>query len=517
MTSREDAQSALLAAINEWARKPLDRQSFLDGVAPKLQEAFKAMSCAVLMEEPPGGTTRVIARCGAPATDYAVITPLPGSEEPALRLVLYFDRSVELDAVDAVLLRAVASHLRLALTNVELYASERSRRARAESLERIVRTLRDTQTIEEVLLVFAVTVSRQVNLTTAVYEVDRTFALRRAFGPSRALSGGFQERVEIAAVMPSLELQEVTQSGEVPPGVRRAIFGAGEGIVLPLRIDGTLWGLLVFAAPSRQYDWGDQERRIYFRTIASHLQMAIAGARSFERIHELARALSESNEFKDDLLAMLAHDFKGPLTVILGYCELLLENSRTELRDEVETIYSQTQRLVRLSEDAVALAQTQAGGFSLNRVTVDVRVLVGESVKAHNQGDQRITSRMPDSPVMVTLDTARFTHVLDNLLMNALKYSAADISVVVTVASGTAVIEVTDRGIGIPEREIGGVFARFGRASNARSTGIAGSGVGLYVSRKIVQAHGGSIAVQSTEGEGTTFTVRLPLSSTPDA
>jgi signal transduction histidine kinase len=166
---------------------------------------------------------------------------------------------------------------------------------------------------------------------------------------------------------------------------------------------------------------------------------------------------------------------------------------------------------VRLAEDAVALAQTQAGGFSLERAALDLREVVAESVKAHNRGDERIKLTAPAEPVMVSLDPARFNHVLDNLLMNALKYSQDEILVRVTCGDANATIAISDRGIGIPASELGTVFSRFGRATNARRKGISGSGVGLYVSRKIVETHGGSIAVQSKEGEGSTFTVTLPL------
>lgn len=442
--------------------------------------------------------------------ETSVVLPLPVEAGTHLVLALSLPPSRVIDEVDIVLLRTLASYIGLALSNVQLYAQERSRRSRAESLERVVRMLRDTQTIEEVLLVFAATVSHEVKMTCAAYELDRTQAVRRAFRPVEGVRAGFPERIDVAPLLPLLDREDITASPAIPAGVRDALFGSADGIIISLRIDGVLWGLLVFAAPVTT-DWNEPERRLYFQTVASHLELAIAGARGFERIQQLARALSESNEFKDDLLAMLAHDFKGPLTVILGYCELLLENPPEQVRDELETVYSQTQRLVRLSEDAVALAQTQAAGFALDRATLDLRDVLSESVKAHNRGHSRISLAVPDAPVPVNLDSARFNHVMDNLLMNALKYSDAPIAVRLTATGSAATIEVADRGIGIPESEITSVFARFGRASNARRKGIAGSGVGLYVSRKIVEVHGGSIAVQSREAQGSTFTVTLPL------
>jgi signal transduction histidine kinase len=395
------------------------------------------------------------------------------------------------------------------------YDTEQLRRARAESLERVVRMLRDTQTVEEVLLVFAVTASHEVKLTCAVYELEGREAVRRAIRTVEPLRAGMPARCDASSLVALLESEDTVEAATVAAPLRGDLFAGFEGAISALRIHGNLWGFVVLAGPPGSYDWSDPEPRVYFHMLAWHLELALAGAIGFERIQELARALSESNEFKDDLLAMLAHDFKGPLTVILGYCELLLENAPRELHEELETIYSQAKRLVALSEDAVSLAQTQVGGFSLERSTLDLRGLVEESVMAHNRLDVRISLTLPEQPVPVSLDAPRFNHVIDNLLMNALKYSQGEILVCVTRGDANATIAISDRGIGIPANELGAVFARFGRASNARRKGISGSGVGLYVSRKLVEVHGGSIAVQSEEGKGSTFTVTLPLAVEP--
>ncbi len=558
---REAKQSALLALINERARKSLDRQSILESVAEDLRQSFGAMRCAIFGRDE---ASPDFARVLASAESADAKTPLPpvvrlseswlervlagsvigreqvtqdnprdgflravGAQSALLvpliiegrvehAIVLHFSAPAAFDEIDMVMLRSAGSHVGLALANVQLYDLERLRRARAESLERVVRMLRDTQTIEEVLLVFAVTVSHEVRLTCAAYELEGSTAIRRALRTVESAREGVPERIDLAQLLPVLERGDITLGSALPPAIGRAVFGGNEGIIASLRIDGNLWGLVIFAAAGGTYDWVDSERRVYFHMLASHLELALSGALGFERIQQLARALSESNEFKDDLLAMLAHDFKGPLTVILGYCELLLESSTQELHEELETIYSQTKRLVRLSEDAVALAQTQAGGFSLDRSRLDLREVIAESVKAHNRGEARIRLSMTEEPVIVSLDTARFNHVLDNLLMNALKYSQEEVLVRLSRSEGNATIAIIDHGIGIPASELGAVFARFGRASNARRKGISGSGVGLYVSRKIVEVHGGSIAVQSKEGVGSTFTVTLPLSGQAD-
>jgi len=555
---REAKQSALLALINERARKSLDRQSILQSVAEDVRESFGAVRCAIFARDPhapdmvrplanaessqakitlpesvklahtwlerafagsvvgrdeiseDNGRDEFLRSLGAGS---ALIVPLVIDGKVEHAIALHFAKPHAFDEIDMVMLRSVASHVGLALANVQIYDLERLRRARAESLERVVRMLRDTQTMEEVLLVFAVTVSHEVKLTCGVYELEGARANRRAIRTVESAREGVPEQVEAGQLLPLLEREDITTSDALVSALRERFFGGNEGLLSALRIDGNLWGLIVFAAAPGVYDWSDAERRVYFHMLASHLELALSAALGFERIQQLARALSESNEFKDDLLAMLAHDFKGPLTVISGYCELLLENAPPALQEELQTIYSQTKRLVRLSEDAVALAQTQAGGFSLDRSLFDLRQIVGESVKAHNRGEDRIKTSLPSEPVMLMLDPARFNHVLDNLLMNALKYSQDEVHVRVTSGEANATIAISDRGIGIPASELGTVFSRFGRASNARRKGISGSGVGLYVSRKIVETHGGSIAVQSKEGSGSVFTVTLPLAS----
>ncbi|MFN2449969.1 MAG: ATP-binding protein [Candidatus Baltobacteraceae bacterium] len=554
---RESKQSALLAQINERAGKSFDRQSILESVVEDVRRSFGAMRCVIFGRAPSSPEFALVlafaesaeAEHGIPArvcvnetwlerafagsvvsresvgadnprdellraagARSAVLVPLVIEGRVDHAIAIHSAHSNAFDEIDMVMLRSVASHVGLALANVQLYDLERMRRGRAESLERVVRMLRDTQTIEEVLLVFAVTVSHEVELTCAAYAFEGGSGVRRAVRAVESARLGPPEKIDAAPVMRVLESEDIVQSGAIPPAARFPLFGGNEGLMASLRIDGHLWGLVTFSAPPGVYDWDDSERRVYFRMLASHLELALSGALGFERVQHLARALSESNEFKDDLLAMLAHDFKGPLTVILGYCEVLLENAPPQIQEELETIYSQTKRLVRLAEDAVALAQTQAGGFSLSRAVVDLREVVAASVKAHNRGSRgRIRLHCAAEPVRVSLDSSRFNHVLDNLLMNALKYSRGDIAVEVSQGGTLANITIRDRGIGIPQAELATVFVRFGRATNARRKGISGSGVGLYVSRKIVEVHGGSIAVQSVEAEGSTFTVTLPL------
>jgi signal transduction histidine kinase len=189
-----------------------------------------------------------------------------------------------------------------------------------------------------------------------------------------------------------------------------------------------------------------------------------------------------------------------------------MEEEMGNRKASIETIYAQSKRLAKLAEDALVLARTQAAGFSLQRDICDLNGFVGESVHAHDPGEDRIEYVYPEEDdTIVFIDRTRLRHVLDNVIGNALKYSQNTVRVEVEVRGTEALVRVIDSGIGIPPADLERVFVRFGRGTNARSRGIAGTGVGLYISRKIVEVHGGRIAVRSVENEGSTFEIMLPL------
>ncbi len=544
---REAKQSTLLALINERMRKSLDRAQILNAVVEDVRHAFGAATCIIYGRDParPERALVLASACAGTGTgETGVDAELPGPVElgdseigrafegstirhdggsgPGIvvpffsdgrvesALALHFTRPYSFDDVDLVMLRSIAFHVSLALSNVRLFELERLRRGRAELIERVVRILRDTQYVDEVLLVFAVTTSHELPVACAVYGIENGTAERKAMRVREA--GDFEPvpAVDVTTIEDALRRDEAIAGERLPLAIREPLFGENEGLAIPLQIDGNLWGMVAFYVTGRPSYWDDEARQ-FFRSLCVHLELSLTTALGFERIQQLARALRESSEFKDDLLAMLAHDYKGPLTVVLGYCDLLLETLPAEFHGEIETIYAQTQRLVRLSEDALTLAQTQAGGFSLDRAALDLTEFVDEHVAALNRGSARIRVESPETPISIWLDPQRFAHVLENLLQNALKYSTGEVLVRLARDGARATIEVTDRGIGIPETEIATVFARFGRATNARRKGIGGSGVGLYVARKIVEVHGGTISVVSKENEGSTFTISLPV------
>jgi CheY-like chemotaxis protein/two-component sensor histidine kinase len=243
-------------------------------------------------------------------------------------------------------------------------------------------------------------------------------------------------------------------------------------------------------------------------------------ARNVELYHELQTrraAVVELNQVKNDLIAMLAHDFKGPLTTIVGFADVLAEDERfdDEARKFLTMISSSAMRLASLATDTLALSRLEQNELALTIEEFDLVGLVREIVRVFSV-TRAIELRTDRPELVVAGDPARLRQVFENLIGNAIKYSPSGESVEVFLrAKGRGVeISVRDHGIGIPEADKAKLFGRFARAGNARAMGIGGTGFGLYLSKTIVEMHGGTIGVDSKEGAGSTFRAFLPSSVT---
>ena len=218
----------------------------------------------------------------------------------------------------------------------------------------------------------------------------------------------------------------------------------------------------------------------------------------------------------------VAHELRGPLSSVVAFAHLLGDPGSGELTEEqrqyLDVIDRNANRLLRLIEDLLLLSRLQAGRLPLKPAPVRVPALV-EAVLAERAGDSAeagldVGCDLLDGPEL-TCDEARIQQVLHNLLVNAREYTpeGGRVSVTARPVDGGWQLVVTDTGVGIPAAEQDRLFSPFFRASNvagAGRTGTPGAGLGLLISRAIVELHGGGIQVASTEGVGTTVTVTLP-------
>jgi two-component system CheB/CheR fusion protein len=226
---------------------------------------------------------------------------------------------------------------------------------------------------------------------------------------------------------------------------------------------------------------------------------------------------------QEEFLALVSHELRSPLTPIHGYLTLLSRLLETEGADEraqryLARVQEQMQRLQRLVDDLLDVGRLQEGKLQLDRQAVDlVPVVQGlvEALQATTDG-RRVELAVAEEPLVVSGDAARLSQVVLNLLTNAARHApdSPRVDVRLRREEGEALLEVQDYGPGIPAAALPHLFDRFYQV--VQRTAQDGLGVGLFITRELVRAHGGAIEVRSTEGAGATFTVRLPLREAPE-
>jgi signal transduction histidine kinase len=236
------------------------------------------------------------------------------------------------------------------------------------------------------------------------------------------------------------------------------------------------------------------------------------------RERQALAAAEQAIASRDRFISIASHELKTPLTSIKGMAQLLIRSHRSgrlnpdRLGRQLDTIDTQAERLQDLIDDLLDISRIQSGRMELRPEPADLAEIVGDVVGTLPEDRRQRVRLTVGQPVAGIWDPMRLEQVAQNLLDNALKYSPPETIVDVCVASDgpDAVLTVTDHGIGIPADERLTLFEPFSRAANAGQRDETGLGLGLFITRQIVEHHGGTIGVESVEGEGSTFTVRLP-------
>jgi len=247
-----------------------------------------------------------------------------------------------------------------------------------------------------------------------------------------------------------------------------------------------------------------------------------------ERIEDATRELRNSNmqlqrldAAKDEFISMASHQLRTPLTSVKGYLSMVLEGDAGKIsqsqRQLLSEAFTSSERMVHLIGDFLNVSRLQTGKFTLEMHPVDLSKLVEQEVDSLRTTAEAhgltIRYRRPSHFPILNLDEAKMRQVVMNYIDNAIFYSheGSPIDVKLSTEAGFAVLEVKDRGIGVPQAEFNRLYTKFFRASNARKQRPDGTGVGLFLTRKVISAHHGSLIMESVENEGSTFGFRLPI------
>jgi signal transduction histidine kinase len=294
---------------------------------------------------------------------------------------------------------------------------------------------------------------------------------------------------------------------------RRLALAPPSQIIVPLVARGQMLGALSFGRidPGRAYNVADL---LLAQQLGSRIGLAIQNA-------QLYQSAQTAIGIRDQFLSIAAHELKTPLTALLGQVQLILRRAQRDgglsERDQrsFTTVAGQAIRLNNMIAALFDIARLEGGRLPLKRAPLDLTAFVrqvGDELLP-TLAQRQLIYEIPDTPLVVDGDAMRLEQVLQNLITNAAKYdpSGSPVRIRVERCGDLVCVAVSDQGIGIPAAALSEIFQRFYRAANADERHISGLGIGLYVVREIISLHGGTITVESAEGQGSTFTISLPL------
>ncbi|WP_284742634.1 SpoIIE family protein phosphatase [Amycolatopsis sp. RTGN1] len=310
-------------------------------------------------------------------------------------------------------------------------------------------------------------------------------------------------------------VSDLTAFGELPSGTWST--PPAEAVVLPLPGHAEAAGVIVLAASAGHAL--DESYRTFLGLVAQQTAALVNGALAYQAQQERAEDLAALDAAKTTFFANISHEFRTPLTLILGPVAELdrtLGDADERVREEVAVIHRNALRLGRLVNNLLDFSRIEAGRMQASFEPVDLAAFTAELASVFRAAVERAGLRFEvDCPPLgrpVHVDRGMWEKVVLNLLSNAVKYTfTGEIRVHTALHGEHAVITVTDTGIGIDAAELPRLFERFHRIPSARARSNEGSGIGLALVRELVGMHEGEIAVESTPGAGTTFRIRLPL------
>jgi signal transduction histidine kinase len=362
------------------------------------------------------------------------------------------------------------------------------------------------------------------NATAASYEIEIRARNRIAQG---------QNPVAAEAVVHAEQDKRQALRDEIDSQTRDTALLVGAGLIAGLTGAALLFSGLIssmrrpleeLVEASGRLAAGDLSARV---TVGGLSETAALGAAFNEMAADLQRRAGERDRLdrmKDEFVLTASHELRSPLTSVQGFAELLMlerDQLSPKQADTIEIILDNTRHLVRLLNDLLDLARSDAGRLTIKPVPTEVAPLVAETVRTMRgqteASGQILTEDVAEDLPPLRVDPDRMRQVLLNLLTNAHEYCPERASIGVTARRNGADVEisVTDDGPGIPEDQLEYIFERFTRGDAGLTQRVGGTGLGLAISKSLVELHGGTIGAVSVPGVGSTFSIQLPTEPVP--
>jgi len=394
-----------------------------------------------------------------------------------------------------------------------LEATNRCARALASSLEieqafgAFIREVRGLVDFERLAIVLVEEGEARV-IAASGRGAETTFAP----GTARTAAGSVLDAVLEGQTVYREDMQDL----RYPEEAELLALGLRSRLVTPLLVGPRPIGMISFVR-SEPSAFGDDEIEL-ISLLGRLVATAVQNIRAYEAERQTVEELRRLSALRADFVSLVSHELRSPMAAVIGAARTLQDRWRTLAPEQREAflalIGDETNRLAALIGDVLDTSRIEAGTFSYSFTDVDLGRLVKDAVATASVGQDevRVRADVAGSVPVVRGDRERLRQVLTNLIDNAVKYSPAGDEVTVTIRpeNGVVRVEVTDNGPGIPRDQQRLIFEKFGRA-DVPGGSKPGTGLGLFIARSIVEAHGGTLDVRSRPASGATFELTLPV------
>jgi PAS domain S-box-containing protein len=343
---------------------------------------------------------------------------------------------------------------------------------------------------------------------------ERLRRLGRRFPPDPRLPSASLHAVRSGETVIANDLARAVVVPDIPdPELLRLVqeLGARAVLLVPLVARGKRLGVVTFAFTNSGRQYTPETRRLA-EDVARRAAIAIDNARLYEEAQESSRA-------KSNFISVMSHEFRTPLTAIVGYTDLLAGEVAGPLTDKQKVQLGRVKQsawhLTQLIEEVLTFSRVEAGRETVSRELVDLTEIAAKAAALIEpvalEKDLRLHVDIPARPLIGNSDSGKVRQILINLLSNAVKFtSAGEVRLRVWEAENRVLFEVQDTGVGIAPEHLSRIFDSFWQVEQGTTRSFGGTGLGLTISRRLAQLLGGDVDVMSEPGKGSTFTVWLP-------
>ena len=426
------------------------------------------------------------------------------------------------------LVRTFADQAAIAIENVRLFNETKEtleqQTATAEILRAISGSMTETQPVFDAIVKNCHALFPGSRIALGLVQEDR-IEVRASVGAEAAdtydmaLERGSGMATSIMEAR-TMHYPSLAAAAEAFPLLMRMVdSGYESGLITPLMREGKATGAISVLRPA-QGAFTDKEIAL-LKTFADQAVIAIENVRLFREIQDKSRQLEIANQHKSDFLANMSHELRTPLNAIIGFSEVLVEKMFGEVNDKqldyLKDIHSSGKHLLSLINDILDLSKIEAGRMELDIADFDLRSALDNAMTLVKERAQRngiaLALEVDPSLGMFRGDERKFKQILLNLLSNAVKFTpdGGRVGVAARPAASAVEFSVTDTGVGIAAADQEIVFEEFKQVGTDYTRKAEGTGLGLALTKRFVELHGGTIRLESVPGKGSTFSFTIPL------